>query len=353
MDGRPTRGVIVVTPTLDRLLDALAHAADHFHSRLDDPAALAYLRSRGIPPALARTTRWRLGYAPPGRVGLTGLLRHRGFTPEELIAAGVAVRPRGGRRAGHVLDVFCDRLMFPVCDRDGRVVGFVGRDLSGSPAVPRYRNTRTTPLYTKSEQLYGLFESVCSGAAPATVLLVEGPADAVALARLPREPAGRVAAVSTCGTALTGAQVGLLARLVPRGTAIVVCFDPDAAGQRAADRAYRLLRGWAGPVDAVVLPSGTDPAALIAGQGPYRAAATLAANRRPLLDVLVAQRVAGHRLDEIEGRVAALRAAGRLLRHAADEVPRDLPLLPTIGRRLGVRLGFDGVTVLESIYPPR
>ncbi|GAA0270126.1 toprim domain-containing protein [Cryptosporangium japonicum] len=333
---------------MDRLLEAHQRAAAFYAgqlARLPCGPAVDYLRSRGIPRGLARSRPWRLGYAPWGRTALLEHLRRFGHTDDELVTAGLVVA-RGGR----LIDAFRHRVMFPVRGRDGAVHGFVGRDLSGRPRVPRYRNSATTPLYTKSEHLYGLTEARCRR--PGAVLVVEGPADAVAASRLPVGAEGRWMAVSTCGTALTTGQVELLASTVAPGTPVVVCFDPDAAGRRAADRAYQLLRAWDGPVDAIVLPPGLDPAALIARSGPRAADRVLRRCRTSLLAALVDARLAGRRLDEIEGRVTALRAAGALLRRATGIAPRDTGLLPTIARSLSVRLGTDGVTTAESIYPP-
>jgi DNA primase catalytic core len=334
---------------MERLLEAHQRAAAFYAgrlARLPCGPAVDYLRSRGIPRSLARADPWRLGYAPPGRTPLTDHLRPLGFSDDELVTAGLAIR-----RRDRTLDAFRDRVMFPIRDGEGRVRAFVGRDLSGNPRAPRYRNSATTPIFTKSEHLYAVAEALGARPAPGAVVIVEGPSDAVALSRLPPGPAGRWAAVATCGTALAAGQVTLLAASVPAGTAAVVCFDPDAAGRRAADRAYRLLRGWPGPVDAIVLPAGADPAALVARSGPRRAARVLGDARTSLLAALVSARLAGRRLDEIEGRVTALRAAGALLRRASELAPRDTPLLPEIARSLSVRLGLDGTTVLESIYP--
>ncbi|SHM58410.1 DNA primase [Cryptosporangium aurantiacum] len=330
---------------MDRLLEAHQRAAAYYAgqlARLPGGPAVDYLRSRGIPRALARARPWRLGYAPPARTGLSDHLRRLGFTADELLTAGLAIASQG-----RTLDAFRDRVMFPVRDRAGRVRAFVGRDLSGNPRVPRYRNSATTPIYTKSNHLYALAEAFEARRPPGAVVIVEGPADAVALARLPPGPDGRLAAVSTCGTALATGQVALLTATVVPGTPVVVCFDPDDAGRRAADRAYQLLRDWTGPVDAVVLPPGTDPAALVARSGPRGADRMLRESRTSLLAALVDARLAGRRLDEVEGRVTALRAAGALLRRA---VARDTPLLPGIAHSLSVRLGFDGTTVLEAVY---
>ncbi|MFB9323437.1 DNA primase [Cryptosporangium minutisporangium] len=333
---------------MNRLVEAHQRAAAYYAgqlARLPGGPAVDYLCSRGIPRALARARPWRLGYAPPARTGLRDHLRRLGFTDDELVTAGLAIAPRG-----RLLDAFRDRVMFPVRDRNGQVRAFVGRDLSGNPRVPRYRNSATTPIYTKSNHLYALAEVLASAwRPPGAVVIVEGPADAVALARLPAGPDGRrLAAVSTCGTALATGQVALLAATVAPGTPVVLCFDPDDAGRRAADRGYHLLRDWDGPVDAVVLPPGTDPAALVARHGPRRADRLFRESRTSLLAALVDARLDGRRLDEVEGRVTALRAAGALLRRGVE---RDAPLLPEIARSLSVRLGFDGTTVFEHIYP--
>src|SRR5690348_2377552 len=172
----PTRGV-----DPQRLLDAHRLATEFYRSHvLHELRALIYLRSRGIIAATAHTMPWTIGYAPRGWTTLRDHLYSHGFTEPELLAAGLVTTSRNGS----VIDVFRDRVMFPVRNSDGQVVAFTGRDLSGRPGVPKYRNTTTTAIYRKSELLYGLAEQFDTHTQPAAVLLVEGPADVVAVARM-------------------------------------------------------------------------------------------------------------------------------------------------------------------------
>jgi DNA primase len=236
--------------------------------------------------------------------------------------------------------------MFPVRDRVGRVVGFTGRDLSGRPGRPKYRNTTGTAIYRKRELLFGLAEQL--PAHHVTVLVVEGPTDVLAVACLRRWPAApRYVAVSPCGTALSAAQVALLRDTVPAGTPLVLAFDADAAGEWAADRAYRLLRDWPGPVDALALPTGTDPAGVIAR---YRHAAVpiLEVARRSLVEVVADHRLRRFRLDEVEGRITALRVVAPLVAEVAE---RDTRRAAALSAHLAARLRLDPLTVFEAAYP--
>src|SRR5262249_30135356 len=162
-----------------------------------------------------------------------------------------------------------------------------GRDLSGRAEVPKYRNTTTTSVYRKSELLYGLAEQFDTHTQPAAVLLVEGPADVAAVARmrisLPHSDyPDPFYAVAPCGTALTAERVPLLAAAGPPGTRVVVGFAADTAGASAIDKSYTLLRDWPGPLDAMALPAGADPASLVAA-GPAHALARMREARTPLV----------------------------------------------------------------------
>ncbi|GLI00921.1 DNA primase [Phytohabitans aurantiacus] len=337
-------------PDPQRLLDAHAAANEFYRARLlSEPRALAYLRSRGIVAAVAHTPPWTLGYAPRGWTHLHDHLREAGYTDEELLAAGL-VTPTGN---GNLIDVFRNRVTFPIRNPDGHIVAFTGRDLSGRANTPKYRNTATTAIYRKSELLYGLSEQLGGDTQPAAVMLVEGPADVVAVARL-RQSLGAdqyrrpYTAVAPCGTALTAAQVARLTEAVPPGTPIVVAFDPDNAGHAAAEKAYTLLCNWPGPVDAIALLAGTDPAELIA-HGRASAVQTMEQSRRPLADLLVDQRLSRYRLDEIPGRFAALHAAAPLV---VDIAARDPAHAARLSAHLATRLDLNPLTIFEAVYPP-
>ncbi|GAA1575792.1 hypothetical protein GCM10009827_117110 [Dactylosporangium maewongense] len=353
----------------DRLIAAHRVANEFYRSHLlDEPRALAYLRSRGIVAASASTPPWTIGYAPHGWTNLRNHLRANGFTDDELLNAGLITIARNGNR----IDVFRDRVMFPIRNAAGDIVAFTGRDLSGRDGTPKYRNTTTTAIYHKSVLLYGLAEQFAGTAQPAAVMLVEGPADVVAVARLRHNLPDTLYpdpyyAVAPCGTALTAEQVALLAAAVPPGTPIVAAFDADDAGQAAIDKSYQLLRAWPGPVDAISLEGRADPASLVAA-GLATAVGTFAHLRRPLVDVVLDHRLKPHlarldtRLDELARigrdpsseslliRLNAVRAVAPFI----GEVAQDNPdLAARLSIELGARLRVEPLTVLETIYPPQ
>lgn len=351
-----------------RLLAAHQLANEFYRSHLlDELRALAYLRSRGIIAATAHAAPWTIGYAPHGWTVLRDHLYAHGFTETELLAAGLVTTARNGS----IIDVFRDRVMFPVRNPDGQVVAFTGRDLSGRADVPKYRNTTTTPVYRKSELLYGLAEQFDTHTQPAAVLLVEGPADVAAVARmrtsLPHSDyPDPFYAVAPCGTALTTQQVTLLAAAVPPSTPVVAAFDADTAGASAIDKSYALLRHWPGPVDAMALPAGADPASLVAA-GPAHALARMLEARRPLVDLLVEHRLAPY-LDRLETRLAelarfdrdpsteslairldAVRDVASLLTDLAD---RNHSHAARLAVHVAGRLQLEPLTVIEAMYPP-
>jgi DNA primase catalytic core len=337
-------------PDPQRLIAAHAAATEFYRSRIQaEPRALAYLRSRGIVAATAHAPPWTLGYAPPGWTHLRDRLRQAGYTDDELLAAGLVTTTANG----NPIDVFRDRVMFPIRNASGQVAAFTGRDLSGRANTAKYRNTTTTAIYSKKHMLYGMAEQLGDDTQPAALMLVEGPTDVVAVARL-RQSVGAdeyrqpYVAVAPCGTALTSEQVARLAEVVPPGTPVVVAFDPDTAGRNAMDKSYELLREWPGKVQAIALPAGADPAELVA-QGRANAVQTFEQARRPLADLLIDRRLARFRLDEIPGRVAGLHAVAPLV---ADVAARDVGHATRLMTELATRLELNPLTVFEAVYPP-
>jgi DNA primase len=265
------------------LLEALAAAADFYEKQLWGPSggrAREYLTRRGLDEETIR--RFRLGWAPDDRQALRRALS--GEFPEALLReAGLLRVPEpapaqaGG---GSPYDYFRGRVVFPIGDRAGRTIAFGGRTLGDEQ--PKYLNSPDTPVFEKGRVLYAWAAARAhlarEPAAPAIV--VEGYMDAIAL-----HGAGFGGAVAPLGTALTEAQLGELWRLAPEP---VLCFDGDAAGQRAAWRA--LLRALpllaAGrSLQFATLPPGEDPDSLVRGGGAAAFAAVLAA-ARPLSQVL-------------------------------------------------------------------
>lgn len=208
------------------LHEVVEAAASHYQKMLRMPAgrdALAYLHRRGVSEALIE--RFRLGFAPDSRGGLRTELSHRGFEENLMVEAGLLIRPEADGRPAY--DRFRGRVMFPIADRQGRIVAFGGRVLGSGE--PKYLNSPETPLFHKSRLLYGLAEAAKAARSTGTLIVAEGYMDVIALVG-----AGWPNAVAPLGTALTAEQIGELWRTVSEP---VVLFDPDAAGQRAAMRA--------------------------------------------------------------------------------------------------------------------
>lgn len=304
----------------------LEEAAKWFETQLRRPAgdgARAYLDKRGLPEG--ERGRFRLGYAPAGRTGLKDFLIAKGAQPKALVEAGVLIQPEDG---GAPYDRFRDRIMFPITDARGRVISFGGRALDPA-AKAKYLNGPETSLFHKGSNLYGLPEARKLLHAPGAaadepdLIVVEGYMDAIACQR-----AG-IPAVAPLGTALTEEQMGVLWRLTAEP---VLCFDGDAAGQRAAhkviDRALPLLKP--GRSFRFALPAGgKDPDEVLREKGAAALKAQLA-ETRPMVEVLFErEKLAAEPLDTPERRTAlkvslrklsALIADGDLAQAYRDEL---------------------------------
>ena len=279
-------------------------AAEFFAWRMPTSWAPNYLDGRGLESVLEASSPWQVGYAPRSWTALTDHLRDAGYRDATIEAAGLALEARTGR----LVDRFRDRLMLPVHDHDGHVVGFVGRAHPNSDdRTPKYLNSPTTPLYRKGDQLHGLFEGWRATRSGATPVLVEGPMDALAVWVASPD---RHAPIALCGTALTPRQAEAVRDMAGgNGSPIVVATDADDAGRAAAEVAYRHLIAEGLQPWAADLPPGIDPAELLEKHGPRRLAATLTSGARPLIDDVIDHRVAvwSDRLRWVEGRVDAAR----------------------------------------------
>ncbi|MFC5744044.1 toprim domain-containing protein [Actinomadura rugatobispora] len=320
----------------------LRDAHRFFQARLDDGWVPAYLAGRGFDRGVQR--RWGLGYAPPGPRALTDHLRSRGHSDEALVAAGLARRTRSGR----LRDTFRDRAMFAVRDAaDGTVAGFVGRLPEGAPG-PKYLNGPDTAAYRKGELLYGLHEvRERLAAGTARPVVVEGPLDAIAV----NLASGAYAAVATCGLAPTAGQLGALARVADLDrTGLVVALDGDRAGRAAARRLWTRLDGVRGPVEAVPLGPGEDPAGVLRERGRAGVRAALR-SRASLMDVLVDDAIArcGGTLAAPEERLAAIRAAVAVIaRGRPAEAARQVA---RVAERTGVGCPLVTAELVETVSP--
>lgn len=255
----PTEGSPAPPPGPD-LRPVLAAARAYFEENLRHHAtaerAHTYLKGRGVTGAIAKT--FRLGYAPPGWDGLLSALESR-YGRMALERVGLVV----ARDPTHHYDRFRDRIMFPIDDIQGRVIGFGGRVLD--QGEPKYLNSPETPLFHKGHELYGLPQAVKAIEDARRVVVVEGYMDVIALAQH-----GVANVVATLGTATTREHLERLFRLTPE---IIFCFDGDRAGRdagwRALEQALAVLRDGR-QVGFLFLPEGEDPDSLVRSEGADR-----------------------------------------------------------------------------------
>ncbi|MDX1581804.1 MAG: DNA primase, partial [Alphaproteobacteria bacterium] len=232
-------------------------AASWFESQLrssEGASARAYVDKRGLSEATVK--KFRLGLAPDHRTLIKEALGARGFTEEQMIETGLLIKPEEGEAYAR----FRDRLIFPISDGQGRIVGFGGRALGEARA--KYLNSPETPLFHKGRLLYNLRNARAKARDADRLIVVEGYMDVIALAQ-----AGFEESVAPLGTAVTEEQIELLWRITPEP---VLCFDGDQAGERAAERAaLRALPGLkpGQSLRFALLPQGEDPDSLIANQG--------------------------------------------------------------------------------------
>ncbi len=294
-----------------RLLDAHRAAAEFYQEQLQGPGAAAgraFLSERGFERADAE--RFSVGYAPAGWEELTRHLRARGFSDEELIAGGLAMEGRRGPR-----DRFHNRLMWPIRDLSGDVIAFGARKLDPDDE-PKYLNTPETPLFRKSTVLYGADLAKREISHRRQAVIVEGYTDVMAC-----HLAGVPTAVATCGTSFGDEHIKVLRRLVmdTDGAAgeVIFTFDGDAAGQKAALRAFGMEERFVTQTFVTVQPDGLDPCDLRLAHGDA-AVRDLIARRVPLFEFAIRSVVAKHDLDTTEGQIAALDEAAPIVARIKD-----------------------------------
>ena len=283
-------------------------AAKHFLSELREPLrgseGRKYIQSRSLREETVQ--QFGLGYAPDEWTRLLDAVRTKGFDAKVLEASGLF---RTGERGG-TYDFFRHRVMFPIRDLSGNIVAFGGRDLGDSPA--KYINSPETAVYKKSRVLYGLFEAREAMRREKRALLVEGYFDLLRLF-----DAGIQHAVATCGTALTPEQATLVRRYVPE---VVMVYDGDAAGIRAAVRGSGILAAAGLTVRAMALPEGQDPDDFVKAQG-AEAFLSLVENAVDFVTFYV--RMSQDRAATIEGRTEIAQEVFEILRTIEDELRRD------------------------------
>ena len=323
-----------------RLLDAHRDAAAYYVAQLRESAEAeigrAFLRERGFDENA--WAHFGVGFAPNGWESLTTHLRAKGYTNEEMLAGGLASQ---GQR-GTPYDRFRGRLVWPIRDMKGDVIGFGARKLRDDDTGPKYLNTPETPLYKKSQVLYGVDLAKNDIATRYKAVVVEGYTDVMAC-----HLAGETTAVATCGTAFGAEHVQVLRRLLMdqdefRGR-VVFTFDGDEAGQKAALKAFADDQRFVTQLFVAVQPDGLDPCELRQQRGDL-AVRDLIASHVPLAEFAIRSALARFDLDIPEGRVSALAAAAPVVATLKDWSLRD-----EYARRLAGWLGMDEQAVLARV----
>ena len=332
-----------------RLLEAHRVAAQYYGEQLFGPgagAARAFLAERSFDRSDAE--HFGVGYAPTGWDSLQRHLQGRGFTQAELVASGLMSQGQRG-----IYDRFRGRLVWPIRDVTGEIVGFGARRLYDEDQGPKYLNTPETSLYKKSNVLYGIDLAKREIAKQKRVVVVEGYTDVMA-AHL----SGVTTAVATCGTAFGTDHARIVRRLLGDTTAgggmqlasgasvggeVIFTFDGDAAGQKAAVRAFGEDQRFYAQTFVAVERSGMDPCELRMARGPD-AVRALVDGRQPLFEFVIRTTLAGFDLDTAEGRVGALRASAPIVAGI-----RDAALRPEYARMLAGWIGMDADRVRREV----
>ena len=294
-----------------RIYDINRDTARFFHSFLMSPGgkwALDYLTGRGL--TVKTIKHFGLGAAPDSWDALIHHLKEKGYTESDMLAANVI----GKSNSGGIYDRFRKRVMFPIINIRGNIVAFSGRAMPGEDKQGgKYVNTADTPVYKKSENLFGInfAKSVCSE----RVILVEGNMDVISL-----HQAGFENTVAPLGTAFTTEQANLLSRYTKE---IVLMLDADAAGQKAVRRASGLLENTGLSVRVVVIPDGKDPDEYIKKNGKERFAALLEGAVSDMeYKLLTAAKDIDHNNED--GRLKYLAAAAEIIAATDDIMTRDI-----------------------------
>ncbi len=329
-----------------RILAANKSAEEFFIAQLKTPEAepgRKFLGERGFDVSAAE--RFGVGFAPRGGL-LAKHLKGLGYSEDELITAGLL----GKGERGDVYDRFRGRLVWPIRDVTGSTLGFGARKLLDDDNGPKYLNTPETPVYHKSQVLYGLDLAKRDIARGRQVVVVEGYTDVMAC-----HLAGVTTAVATCGTAFGVDHIKIVRRVIgdvdnadTTGTGeVIFTFDPDEAGQKAASRAFAEEQRFAAQTFVAVAPDGLDPCDLRLNKGDD-AVRRLIKTRKPMFEFMVRRRLAEHDLETVEGRVAALRAAAPVVAGI-----RDQALGVGYVRNLAGWLGVDPGEVQRAVQAAR
>jgi DNA primase len=314
-----------------RILEANSAAALFYQSQLMTDAAIPgrdFLKGRGFDKSAAE--QFGIGFAPKGWNGLFDHLTKLGFTLDELVSAALVTKSDRG-----AYDKFRGRLIWPIRDTTGQVIGFGARKLFDDDQGPKYLNTSDTLVYHKSQVLYGIDLAKKDISKKQQVVVVEGYTDVMAC-----HLAGVTTAVATCGTAFGDEHIRLLNRMLSSEkdtpAEVIFTFDPDAAGQKAAMRAFGDSHKFFAQTFVAVGPDGLDPCDLRTAKGD-QAVQAMIEGKKPLFEFAIKQKLAKFDLSTVEGRVGAARAAAPVIAGI-----RDAAMRPAYIRELAGWVSLDG-----------
>ncbi|MEI6562415.1 MAG: DNA primase [Verrucomicrobiota bacterium] len=333
-----------------RLLALHAAAAEWFHTNLLRTKAAQhardYLKSRGLTAEVAKS--WKLGYAPESWDALTQWARGEGFRDDELIASGLVTVKEDeegensySHRDPHFYDRFRDRLMFPICNDIGEVIAFSGRVLSAEAFGGKYVNSPETPLFIKGNVLFGIHKTKRALIDKKAAIVCEGQIDLITAFE-----AGVQNVTAPQGTAFTPQQARILKRFADE---VILCFDADAAGLKAAERSLPALLEANLAVRVAEMPAGHDPDSLIRTEG-AEAFVRQIAQARDFFDFQIERAVATPEFASPKGKAAFARKMAESIALVADPVLREAVIHNVSARLEMAPAQFAGL--IQSVPKP-
>ena len=319
-----------------RLLALHAAAAEWFHANLLKAKAAKgardYLKSRGFTVEVAKN--WKLGYAPESWDALTNWARGEGFHDDELIASGLVTVKEDedegensySHRTPHFYDRFRDRLMFPICNDIGEVIAFSGRVLNKEAFGGKYVNSPETPLFIKGNVLFGIHKTKRALIDKKAAIVCEGQIDLITAFE-----AGVQNVTASQGTAFTQQQARILKRFADE---VILCFDADAAGLKAAEKSLPALLEANLSVRVAEMPAGHDPDSLIRTEGP-EAFVQQIAQARDFFDFQIDRGIATPEFATPKGKAAFARKMAESVARVADPLVREA-VISKVSNRLGM-----------------
>jgi DNA primase len=328
-----------------KLLRLHSEAAEWFHNNLlkkefAEPAR-EYLKQRGIDRQVAKN--WQLGYAPESWDTFSKWALGRGYSRSELLQSGLVKLRDEERPESDVYDRFRGRIMFPICNDVGEVIAFSGRLLRDDAEAAKYLNSPETPLFRKGKVLFGLHKTKRSLIEANSAIVCEGQLDLITLFE-----AGIANVVAPQGTAFTEVQARLLKRFVDE---VVLCFDADEAGQKAAERSLDALLQNDLIVRLVEMPRGQDPDSLVRRDG-KEAFEKRVATARDFFDYWLERELENVDLSSLGAKMQVARKLAETVSHVRDQFMRG-EIVNKISARLGVAVSDFAALVLKQARAPR